>query len=309
MTIERDAIADARTADNATADSLPDDAFGWGEDTDPTDAGGEGSEEQLSDEQIRSAQTDETQVGEEEQDGQDSAGKAPAAATQAPAGKPAPAPTPTPTSAPASGQEQDRPVPTFHEMVRTNWDKAVSHVVAGGAFRLSPEEAEILDPAAAPVVERMAAKVYLQAMAAVSEMMHTTLPRVVHSMVGITNQGSQSESQFYQDYGFQPQHKQQLEQIGHFLLQTRPDLKGKAFAEELAKFGYSYLGVQKPQRPQGKQPQGAQPRTVAKRAFVPAQQAAGGQPQKRLAPGQKQPKPDMLEDLSAMLSSSVDMDN
>lgn len=314
---DRDALADARTADNSLADSLPGEAFGWGEDTDPTDAGdttAEGSEEQPSDEDILSAQTEQTQDGEEEPVEQAAPGKAPAAAkpqAQAPAGSPAATQSPVQPSAPASGQEQPRPVPTFHEMVRANWPKAVDHVVAGGAFRLSPEEAEIIDPAAAPVIERMAAKIYLQVMAAQSEMLHTTLPRVVHSMVGVTNEGSASEQAFYQQYGFNASHKQQLEQIGQFMLANRPELRGngKLFAEELAKFGYSYLGVQKPQgKPKGNGAQ-AQPRTVAKRAFTPAGQTAGGQPQKRFAPGQQKPKPAMLDDLNAMLSSVVDMDD
>lgn len=318
-------LAAAQSADNSTAEGLPDKDFIFeGEDGQLVgagdDFGSDGQTDTPTDEQIADGTEPQTQEGLEAPGAEVGGGQAPAgtqakAPQGAPAGNQPPQPAPaTQPQAPASGTEAHQPAPAFHDIVRNNWDKAVNHVVASGAFRLSKEAAEVIDPAAAPVIENMAAQVYLRTVTTVSEMLHNTLPQVVRNLQGIGTEEQRAEEHFLSTYGFQQGHKQQLGQISVFVRQQNPNLYGKEYMDEVARVAYAYLKVAPPksagqQQPNGAGlPQGAKVTNAQRKPFAPAARAGAGQPAVRRAPGSPPAKVDPLADLSAMLAG-VDLDD
>lgn len=322
MANERGGLAAVTSSDNDTAEGLPDEDFifegedgqlvGLGDDTPPSDEEiADGTETETP---AELGEEGEGEVGEEE-----TAGQQPG---QPPAAKPAVAapvtpPAPQPSQAPASEAAPPQRVPTFHEHVSANFPAAVDHVVAGGAFRLSKEELEVIDEAAAPVLERVSAKVYLQAITTMSRMLHEALPAAVTGLMRVQNDGAAHETAFFSDYGFDAgKHKGEITKIAQFVRFNNPNLAGKAYADEIARMGYSMLGVAPPARKpagNGQQKAGVPGKPGAKvlerKAFAPAARSGGGPAQNRRAPGQPPQKVDPIADLSAMLGSSVDMDD
>jgi hypothetical protein len=316
----------AADVDNSVAENLSDEDFIFeGEDGQLVGAGDDfGSDGEPSEKEIAEGtegETQETQEGAEDDgsDGEEPAGSQPGSQPAAkPAGTPDPAAeTPPAPQATASDAEQYQPVPTFHETVSKNWSAAVDHVVAQKAFALSPEEAEIIDPAAAPVIERKCAEVYLRAVTTFSKMLHDTLPTVVGSLIGINQSGQKQEETFMQTYGFKPEEKQMVTQVARFVRVNNPGLQGKAYADEVARMSYSYLGKTPPKQPTGQNPAAksgvpAKPgaKVVQRKSFTPAAQSGGGgTPQNRRAPGQPAKKPDAITDLNSMLSANLDFDD
>lgn len=318
---ERDALAAAKSSDNSTAEGLADEDFFFeGEDGQLV---GQGDDETpLNADDVADGTETPEELGEEQQldaeDGEETAVVQPGQAPVAPAAVVPPvAPVVAPPPQAPVSEEAPQRVPTFHEAVSANFPAAVDRIVAGGAFRLSPEDAEILDPAAIPVIERMSAKVYLHAITTVSKMLHEALPAAVNGIVGVRSQAEQAETGFFKDYGFDAAtHKGELTRVAQFVKLQNPNLQGKAYADEVARMGYAMLGVTPPARKpvgngQAKPGVPAKPgaRVVTKKSFTPAARAGGGQPQNRRAPGQPPAKIDPMADLSAMLSSSVEMDD
>lgn len=315
----------ATTSENDLAEGLPnEDFFFEGEDGQLVGQGNDddGGEVTVEDAADGTTETQE-EPGEQSEEGtvgEETAAKQPVVAPAAKAAVAPPAPTPAATTpqAPASDATPPRREPTFHESVRANFPAVLDHVVAQGAFRLSPEEAEIVDPAAAPVIERYGARVFLQTMTAVSQLFHDTLPGVVNSLMGIRDSGASQEDKFFNEYGLDKTKSGEITQIAYTLRQLKPDLNGKAYADEVARVSHAMLGTQPPAKKPaanglgkpaatGQQP-GA--KVIARKAFTPAAKAGGaGQPQNRRPAGAPPPEKNPLFDLSAMLNSSVELDD
>jgi len=316
---ERDALAAAKASDNDTAEGLPDEDFFFeGEDGNLV---GQGNDEEIPSEEEIADGTETPEAlgaeGEVAPVGEETAAPQPVVKPAAPAAVAPPIAAETPPQPQAlASEEAPQRVPTFHETVSANFPAAVEHIVAGGAFRLSPEDAEILDPAVAPVIERLSARVYLQAITTVSRMLHEALPTVVNSLASIRNQAESAERGFLKDYGFEPAHVGEVTRIAQFIKVQNPNLRGKAYSDEVARIGYALLNVKPPVKQpsaNGQQKPGVPPqpgaRVVSKKSFTPAGRAGGGQPQNRRPAGVPAPKVDPMADLSAMLGSSVDMDD
>lgn len=324
MANERNGLAAATASDNSTAENLSnEDFFFEGEDgtlIGPGDDSDSGEEVSVDDAALGTETPEEQgEEGDGTVEGEVPAGQQPGSQ---PAAKPAVAPsaapvTPPPPQAPASGSAPPQRVPTFHEHISANFPAAVEHIVANGAFRLSKEEAEIIDEAAVPVIERASAKVYLQAISTMSRMLHEALPAAVNSLVGVRDDTQKNEKQFFENYGFDPAvHKGEITKIAQYIRFSNPSLTGKPYADEVARMSYSMLGVAPPAKKpaangQAKPGVPAQPgqRVVSKKAFTPAAKGGGGQPQNRKGPGTPPQKIDPLADLSKMLSSGVEMDD
>lgn len=314
-----DGLAAARSSDNSTAEGLADEDFIFeGEDGQLVGAGSDFDDGITTEEAATGTETQEglaapadgTPVGEVPA-GQQPAAKPAAAA--APAGAPTTTPTPQTTpQAPASGSEQVQRAPLFHELVRDNFDAAVEHVVRQGNFALSQKDAEIIDPAAAPVIQRVAAQVYLKSVATFSQMLHETMPTIVRNLQGVSSEEQKSQENFMTSYGFKQEHLQEVTQVANYVRATRPQLQGQAYAAEVARMAHAALGTQptaQPATPNGQQ-QAQQPgaRVVKRTAFAPAAQTGGAQPARR-APGQPAPKKDAMQDLNDFLRSGVDMED
>ena len=304
----------AAAADNAVAEDLSDEDFLWGDDTatsentEPTAeeiAAGTETSEELADPEAEVEVVEET--------------AAPAQPGQVPPAQPAavaptPAPAPVTQQAPTSVEPQQR-APLFHEMVNANFDAAVDHVAAQKIFSLSPQDAEVLDPEALAIMEKQSARVYLRTMASVSELIHNTLPSVVHSLIGITNEGKSVADQFMEEYGFSREaHGQQLTSVVGYLRQSEPHLDRPSLMRKAAQMTHALNGTQMPApKAPGAQPPkapngAAKPgqKVIARKAFTPASKTAGGgAPTSRVAG--TPPKPvDPLANLNAMLKTNFD---
>jgi len=150
---------DAASADNALADDMSGEDFLWGEDTDTS------TETEPTAEEIAAGTETSEELGEEGTEVTEgevtAAAEAPAVKAAAPAAAVAPieTPAPAPTQATTSVEPQQR-APLFHEMVNANFDAAVNHIAAQKLFALSPEDAEVVEPAFAEAMERQSAKVF-----------------------------------------------------------------------------------------------------------------------------------------------------
>lgn len=317
----------AAAADNAVADSLDGSDFDWGLDESESadsDGGIVTDESELSDNEIvdTSGTGDaETQEGLGEQPPAASGGKAPAAAQ---GGQTPPAPAAGNQSQPqtqaqtpqATANEPPAPrQPAFHEVINANFDKAVDHLAGQGTFRLAPQDADKFDDDTRQVLERQSAAVYLKSVATFSEILHTTLPAVVQSLIGVTNSGEEQERNFYQTYGFdKAQHDMGLRTIMHNVRSLHPGATRQQIMDETARIAYVMLNVtppvKKPAGGSGNGNGGAKPagkREISRQAFAPAAKAGGGAPQARKAPGTPAQKVDPMIDLANMLNFGGDL--
>lgn len=322
---ERNGLAAVASADNNVAEDLAnEDFFFEGEDGQLVGKGDDGDEQPSADDVAEGTEPKtQEELGDE---GEEETVEGEVTAAPPPAGTPAAAPaavapapvppTPAPPQAPASEPEQTQRTPAFHEMVRANFPAALDHVVAQGAFRLSPEEAEVIDEAAAPVIERYGARVYLQTMSSVSQLLHNTLPAVVKSLMTVDKEAEDHEARFFTDYGFDRKtHTAEITKIAQYVKANNPRIAGQAYRDEIARVGYAMLNVTPPVKPAAPAPKAAAPGTpakpgtkvIAKKAFAPASRGGGSAPPGKNT-GKPVVKPEAVFDLNAMLRSDVDME-
>lgn len=305
----------AAAADNSVADNLSGEEMSWEGINDDADFGQALTDQEISVEgQEVDSQTEQPEgEGDTEQSREEPAGQQAPRKPAAPAGNQQQ--TPPPPVQPQAPSSEQRPTqqrePLFHELVNTNFDAAVDHVVGQGLFRLAPEEAELFEPEAVKLMEKQSARIFLRNMAAMSATLHNTLPQVVGNLIGVNTQARTYEDQFYSDHGFdKAKHHDTLVTIARNVLALNPGIDRTSLMNQVAQHGHAILGTKAPvkgAKPTAQTPQGAA--VVKRQPFAPAGRAAGGAPVQRKSPGQKAAPVNPIFDLNAMLSQGVDMDD
>ena len=139
-------------------------------------------------------------------------------ALEAPAGQPAvqaapaqatPQQSAAPTSAVAQPQQQQQqqtptppvaaePTPLLHELISKNQSDWVKQLASSAAFQLPKEEAELFDdPRVAQFVSNNNARIFLQTMSAVSQLLHNTLPQTVREVTSVQKVAADYEREFF----------------------------------------------------------------------------------------------------------------
>lgn len=226
-----------------------------------------------------------------------------------PVASPKPAVTPEQTPQPQVQPEQRptaEPVPLMHDMIRQNHD-VLAGQLAKSTFALSKEDSELFeDPRVADFVARSQAGVFLKTMAAVSQLLHNTLPTVVRNVHGVVSKSNDYERTFYEKHPdlHNPTYQPVLRNLLVAIRSNNPGATPEQLMDKLAPVARVALGIVP-----GKQPVrngGTKPKTVP---FVPAAQGAGAAAGTPRQPG-KVIASDVspLQDVNNMLRNLSDSD-
>ena len=237
--------------------------------------------------------------------------------TPAETGKPATTPQPKaaastqpvqqPSAQSASAASRPQPSPPMHDMIAQNHAELVTQL-AKSTFALPKEQADLFeDPRVVEFIAQRDAGVYLKTMAAVSRLLHATLPDVVRNVHGISRKSDEYEQDFFTKHSDlrNPAYQPVLRNLLIAVRNSNPSATPEQLMEKLAPVARAALGIAPGKQP----PQGngaAKPRTVP---FVPAAQGAGaaaGTPQQ---PGKVISREiDPLQDINNMLRNLTDSD-
>jgi hypothetical protein len=155
----------------------------------------------------------------------------------------------------------------FEKYVSENME-ALTTQLAGSTFALSPEDKAVVGEEAAPILSKMASRMYLTTQVGVFQALQRSLPGLVANLVHVSNRGNETEQKFFGDFPeLKGVNRQALASLGATLRQQNPTMPADQFFMLMARTAAAANGIQlKPV--QGK-PRPHQPAATLQRGSTP----------------------------------------